>query len=132
MRSTSGSGRRRRLVSDPAMPAEALRETLAAALREAMKARETVTVETLRSLLSALDNASAVAAPARPAPVEGLSADTPRHEPSLAEIQEIFAAERAERESAAANYRRLGLDAESERLSAQLEVIERFWPEDTP
>jgi hypothetical protein len=119
-------------VSEPATPAEALRGTLAAALRAAMKAREAVTVETLRSLLSALDNASAVAAPARHDPVEGLAGDVPRHDPSLEEIQEIFATERAERETAAANYRRLGLDDEAERLRAQLAVIERFWPEDAP
>lgn len=118
-------------MSEPARPAEALRETMAVALREAMRARETVTVDTLRSLLSALDNASAVAAPARHLPVQGLEGDVPRHEPSFEEIQEIFAAERAEREAAAANYRRLGLDDEAERLRGQLAVIERFWPEDT-
>lgn len=41
-------------------PAEALRQTLAGELRTAMKARDKLAVDTLRTLLSALDNAGAV------------------------------------------------------------------------
>jgi uncharacterized protein YqeY len=115
-------------VNEPPRPAEAVRAALTAGLREAMKAREQVAVETLRSLLSALDNASAVPLPAGVDAYGSGPTEAARHDATLDEIIALFAAEQAEREGAEANYRRLGLEAEADRLAAQLAVIARFWP----
>jgi uncharacterized protein YqeY len=116
-------------VSEPARPAEAARAALTAGLKQAMKARDQLAVETLRSLLSALDNASAVPLPAGAGPYGSGPTEATRHDATAEEVIAVFAAERAEREDAEANYRRLGLAPEAERLRAQLAVIARFWPQ---
>jgi uncharacterized protein YqeY len=54
----SASAPRSPAVVDPALPADATRERLAIELRAAMKARDGVAVAVVRSLLSAIDNAS--------------------------------------------------------------------------
>ena len=109
-------------------PAEAVRTALAAGLRQAMKAREQVAVETLRSLLSALDNASAVALPADTGPYRSGPTEVARRDATADEIAALFAAETAERVTAAADYRARGLVREAERLDAQIAVIAAFAP----
>ena len=111
---------------DPARPAEAARERLAAALKAAMKARDHPTVAVARSLLSALDNKSAVPLSDHPTPMFAASAEAPRHDPTPAEISQVFATEAAEREAAAADYDRRGLPAEAARLRAEIAIIARL------
>jgi len=107
-------------------PAEALREGLASELRTAMKARDTVAVATLRSLLSALDNASAVTQTSAHRPVFGPSADVPRRELTTVDVESVLSAEAAERETAADDYERRGLREAAERLRVELGIIRRF------
>ena len=117
-------------MGEGAPPADALRERLAGALSTAMKDRDTIAVATLRCLLSALDNAGAVAETKEHAPVFGRSGDVPRRELTLADIERVFAAEAVERETAAADYERRGLREGAERLRAELAIIARFGPGD--
>ena len=111
------------MTDDAARPAEAARERLGAALKAAMKARDQVTVAVARSLLSALDNRSAVPLADHPASIFVASAETARHDPTQAEIAQVFDAEAAEREAAAADYDRRGLSAEAARLRAEIAII---------
>ena len=113
-------------MAEPERPAEAVRAALAARLKQAMKARDQIAVETLRSLLSALDNASAVPLPADVDPYGSGPTEAARHEASAEEIASLFAAETAERVAAAADYRQRGLVREAERLDAQIAVIAAF------
>jgi uncharacterized protein YqeY len=116
-------------VAEPARPAEAARVHLAGALRTAMKAGDRVAVNTLRALLSALDNTSAVPLGAEHARIEGRVNEAPRHEATEAEITQVFAAEAEERRAAAADYRRRGLDAEAGRLDREAAIIAEVWPD---
>lgn len=108
------------------LPAEALRARLAGALREAMKSRDTVVVATLRTLLSALDNAGAVPETRDHAPVFGRSGDAPRRELTAGDARRVLSAEADEREAAAADYERRGLQESAQRLRTELEIIQRF------
>jgi hypothetical protein len=113
-------------VAEPARPAEAVRTALAAGLKQAMKARDPIAVETLRSLLSALDNASAIARPAGADHYGSGPTEAARHEASAEEIAALFTAETAERVAAAADYRQRGQIREAARLDAQIAVIAAF------
>ena len=117
-------------MDEAARPAEALRERLTSDLRAAMKHRDPVAVATLRCLLSALDNASAVTETREHAPVFGRSGDVPRRELTPADIEQVFAAEAAERAAAVADYDRLGLQEDALRLRAELAIIAAFGPAD--
>lgn len=97
------------------------------ALTAALKARDTSTVSALRSALSAIANAEAVAeGPARPAgtggphfagAVAGLGAgEAPRRRLTEADVTAIVRAEAAEREAAASEYERGGHPGEAARL----------------
>jgi uncharacterized protein YqeY len=115
-------------VDEAPRPVEALRERLAVELRGAMKARDALAVATLRSLLSALDNAGAVAVTKAHTPVFGLSGDVPRRELTADEVEAVLVAEADERAAAAADYERRGLREGAERLQAELAIIARFLP----
>jgi len=104
----------------------ALRARLQDALRVAMRAREAPAVSALRTALSALDNASAVAQTAAHVPVEGLSADVPRRELTEGEAIAILQAEADERREAMETYMRLGRDPEANRLRAELAALAPF------
>lgn len=96
-----------------------LREQMKADLTQAMKARQSATVATLRSVLAAIDNAEAipVSEPAFPAePVLGQQHEAPRKLLSAEEIREIVRKEMEERRAACVKYANLGLQAEAERL----------------
>jgi uncharacterized protein YqeY len=108
-------------------PADLLRERVAGELRAAMKARDAVAVATLRSLLSALDNAGAVAETKAHVPVFGRSGDVPRRDLTAKDIELVLAAEAAERETAADDYALRGLREGADRLRAELRIIERFF-----
>jgi uncharacterized protein YqeY len=109
-------------------PIDAVRETLGRALREAMRERDPAARAALRTLISALDNATSIETTALNQPVFGLAGDVPRHELTEADIERVFSAEADERRAAIADYHQRGLPAEAERLRLELAVIERFRP----
>jgi uncharacterized protein YqeY len=110
-------------MSDEAAP---LRRQLKEDLLVAMKAKDAVAVSALRSVLSALDNASAVPASTVPSPVFGRNGDVPRKDLSDADCRSIIAAEASDRAEAAQEYARLGRDGVAARLRAEQAVIERY------
>jgi uncharacterized protein len=110
------------------------RQRLQLALREALRARDTVATSALRSALAAIDNASAV--PAAPAPaagtegphfaraVAGLGAgEAQRHSLTEAEAEQIVWAEVAERQAAARGYDQTGHADQAGRLRQEAQVL---------
>jgi uncharacterized protein YqeY len=106
--------------------AKSLRQQINGDLILAMKAKETIAISALRSVLSALDNASAVPASTVAAPVFGRSGDVPRRDLSDTDCQSIISAEVRARSLAAEEYARLGRDDVAARLRAEQAVIERY------
>ena len=103
-----------------------LAEQLKRDLHAAMKAREPVRVATLRTLISALDNATAVEVDRALVPMEGHTPDVPRREVSEDEQLAILRTEAAGRQRAAAHYEELGKADEAARLRAELAVITEY------
>jgi uncharacterized protein YqeY len=114
------------VAAEPAPPAAALRDRLAGELRAAMKARNAVAVATLRSLLSALDNASAVDQTLDHRPVFGRSGDVPGRKLTSADVDGVLRAEAAERAAAADDYEQRGLHEGATRLRMELQIITRL------
>jgi hypothetical protein len=106
--------------------AGSLRRRLNVDLRLAMKAKDTIAISALRSVLSALDNASAVPASTVAAPVFGRNGDVPRRDLSDTDCQSIINAEVSARAVAAEEYARLGRDDAAARLRAEQAVVERY------
>lgn len=106
--------------------AGSLRRQLNGDLLLAMKAKDTVAVSALRSVLSALDNASAVPISTVAAPVFGLSGDVPRKDLSETDCQQIISTEVSARSDSAEEYMRLGRGNEAARLRAEQAVIQRY------
>jgi uncharacterized protein YqeY len=106
--------------------AGALRQQLNGDLILAMKAKDTIAICALRSVLSALDNASAVPASTVAAPVFGRNGDVPRRDLSDIDCQSIISAEVRARALAAEEYTRLGREDAAARLRAEQAVIERY------
>jgi len=103
-----------------------LRERIKSDLPTAMRARETIEVATLRSVLAAIDNAGAVPpGPAWP-PVVGRSADVPRRPLSDADVRKLIHAEADERRTAIPEYERLGKSSDAKRLREELSVLSRY------
>jgi uncharacterized protein len=112
---------------------EAIRDRLHQALRDALRARDTIASSALRSGLAALDNASAVptgtgsavAGGARFAgALTGLGAgEVPRRSLAPGEAEQIVRAEIAEREAAAAGYERAGHDEQARRLRQEARIL---------
>jgi uncharacterized protein len=112
---------------------EAIRDRLHRALREAMRARDSVATSALRSAMTALDNAGAV--PPGPVPaaaggphfagaVAGLgAAEVPRRGLAAGEAEQIVRAEIAEREAAAAGYEEAGHDEQARRLRQETRIL---------
>ena len=96
-----------------------LRRQLSGDLLLAMKAKDSVAISALRSVLSALDNASAVPASTVPVPVFGLNGDVPRRELSDMDCQEIIGAEIGAWSLAAETHERLGNGREAALLRGQ-------------
>jgi uncharacterized protein YqeY len=122
-------------------PAGSVRSRLQAALRAAMKERDTVTASALRSALSAIANAEAVSLPAassgppaRPAAqssphfagaVAGLgAAEVSRRQITEDEATAIAAAEAADRRAAARDYQAAGHADRAGRLRREARAIE--------
>lgn len=106
--------------------AASLRRQLSGDLLLAMKAKDSIAISALRSVLSALDNASAVPASTVAAPVFGRNCDVPRRDLSDADCQRIIRAEASARATAAEEYTRLGRDDAAARLRAEQAVVERY------
>ena len=108
--------------------AQAMRVRVAGDLRAALKARDAAEISALRSLLSALDNAGAVATTARNVPVYGRSGAVPRRALSAREVEGLVAGEIAEREASIADYERGGHPEAADRLRAEARVLARYGP----
>ena len=111
-----------------------IRARLSAALSEAMRARDMITVSALRSALAAISNAEAVPVTddANPRPssphvagaVAGLgAAEVPRISLGEAAISAIIRAEVTERLDAAAGFERSGRAARAARLRGEAEIL---------
>lgn len=96
-----------------------IREQMKVDLRNAMKARDTERVTTLRSVLAAIDNAEAVPVAAAPFTVEpeaGQRTEVPRKVLTGDDIRQIIEREVAERRHASQTYAQVAQQAEAERL----------------
>jgi uncharacterized protein len=114
-----------------------VQDRLRAALLEAMKARDSVAVAALRSVLAALDNAevvdagrapqSSVGHPGLAGSVSGLCAvEVERRSLSVAEMDALVRAEVAERHAVARDYERVGQRAHAERLRREAAVLSSY------
>ncbi|HVV34573.1 MAG TPA: hypothetical protein VHC73_15200 [Vitreimonas sp.] len=119
--------------------AERMRQRLQADLREAMKARDKAKTDVLRSLISAIDNAGAVALDAPEvrdyANTEGRSqhvvtgvgkTEAPRKTLCEADLAAVFKREAEERRAAAADFECHGKNEEAEALRAGAALIESY------
>jgi uncharacterized protein len=106
--------------------AESLRRHLKGDLLLAMKAKDAVAVSALRSVLAAMDNASAVPIDTVAVRVFGRNGDVPRKDLSDTDCQSIISAEVSARALAADEYSRLGRDDVAAHLRAEQAVIERY------
>jgi uncharacterized protein YqeY len=88
-----------------------------------MKAREHVRVMTLRTMMSALDNATAVEVDRAFVPLMGRTPDVPRRELSEEEQLELLRGEADQRRHALQQYEELGKVAEAARLREELDVF---------
>jgi uncharacterized protein YqeY len=111
-----------------------LRAGLAAALKDAIRARDQIAASALRTTLGAIANAEAVAPGTRPravvgsphfvGAVAGLGAgEVARRELSGADVRAIVVGEIAERVQAAAEYTASGLSSQAERLHAEARIL---------
>jgi uncharacterized protein len=108
-------------------------ERLTAAMKVAMRARDTVALGALRSVLGVIHNAEAVPAVAidtdGDSPIAGAasgvgSAERSRRELTDEQVVEIVRAEIADRRTSAAEYRQLGQTEAAVALDAEAEVLE--------
>jgi uncharacterized protein YqeY len=100
---------------------EPLRARLSADLLTAMKARDQVSVDTLRCLLGVLDNAGA-----QDAKAFGSSTEVPRKSLTSNELQALMQAEITSRRAAVVEYERGGRHQDAARLRAELVLISRY------
>jgi uncharacterized protein len=117
---------------------ERLRARLTDDLRAAMKTRDGPRVSVLRSLIAALDNASAIpiddpqAAALKLSPessgrqLEGQSREVPRRVLSQDDLLQVFAVEMAERRNAALALEKHGCYEEATVVRGELEIIEGY------
>ena len=118
--------------------AAALRDTLRSDLTAAMKARDPDAVAVLRTVIAAIDNAEAVAAPQAAPPATsahiagaraGLgSAEAPRRRLAGDELQAILRGQVAEYTREADGYAAHGQDAAAQRLRNQASLLSRYLP----
>lgn len=93
-----------------------------------MTQRDRLRIETIRSLMAALDNAGAVAVDAPPdaLPKKGLGHDVERKSVDEEEARSIIRAELEDLEMATAQYRRLGQDAKADRFTARAAIVAAY------
>jgi uncharacterized protein YqeY len=114
------------------------RAKLRRALTAAMKERDAATVSVLRTSISAIDNAEAVAMPERPrsrsGPIPGAvtghgARDVARREWSEGEITTVLVGERADRVALAAQYQDLGRHEDAARLRHEAAILGSLLPD---
>jgi uncharacterized protein len=103
-----------------------IRSRLKSDLLGSMKSKDTVAISVLRSLLAALDNASAVPVDVTHVRVFGRTGDVPGKALSAVDCEGILTEELRSRSLAAAEYVRLGRDTEAARLRKEIAVVERY------
>lgn len=103
-----------------------VREQLKADLLKAMKARDQITVATIRTMLGAIDNAEAVELPQGLVYAMDGAAEVARRLLTEEDIRAILTREWEERRRAHAQYTALGLIEETERVRGEVEVFERY------
>ena len=112
-----------------------VRERLRAALKVAMKERDSAAMAAFRSAIAAMDNAGAVDASLTPSPDDteianamlgAGAADVPRGVLSIDDVLRIIRAEIAERFAAAEQYVRLGRTDQASRLQAEADALQGF------
>jgi uncharacterized protein YqeY len=91
-----------------------------------MKERDTIATMTLRSLLDALDNASAIPMTAKHVPVYGRSGDVPRKHVTEGDYQVILRNEASSRHTAALEFERLGCIEAAARVRAELSIVMHY------
>ncbi len=107
---------------------DALRANLSAELRAALKQRDALHIKTLRALLHAMDNASAVPTPAGlPSRYTGPS-EVPRRELTLDDVRALFRAEMLAGERAALELERAGAPERAAELRAQAALMAQLVP----
>jgi uncharacterized protein len=100
---------------------EPLRARLSADLLTAMKARDKPTIDTLRCLLAALDNAGA-----QDPKLFGSSAEVPRKPLTQSQVNALMQAEITSRRAAVIDYERGGRQQDAARLRAELLLLSRY------
>jgi uncharacterized protein len=100
-----------------------LRELLKADLLKAMKARQSHTVSTLRTVLAAIDNAEAVDVDTSLVPLTGFTRDVPRKVLSEVDMEAILSAEIDDLRAALVDYETGGKIAEAEILRQKLNAL---------
>lgn len=103
-----------------------IREQLKEGLKVAMKARQPHVVKVLRTTLSAIDNAEAVALTADMGPVVGRLNEVPRKELSEKEIRQIVQTEADTLLVSINEYKSLGKVEEAEQLLVELEALTKY------
>jgi hypothetical protein len=102
-----------------------IRSRLRSDLTTAMKTGDKVRIRVVRSTMTAISNAEAVAASTRAEGTVGY-ADVPRREVGRAQIIELIETEIGEREIAASQYRDVGRPAEVETLEKEIGVLRAY------
>lgn len=103
-----------------------IRDRLKAGLKDALKARQTHIVTTLRTTLAEIDNAEAIALDETMVAVVGKFNDRPRRNLTEAEMQAIVQREADNLRVSLAEYQRLGRDEEVAQLQAEWEVLAQY------
>ena len=104
----------------------ALRGRLSADLRAAMKSRDAETAAAVRTLLSRLDQASAVPLTREHAAMSAGSSEVQRRFLTWNEATALLSDEIAEKRRAIATFADLNMAAEVSRLTRQLHAMERY------
>jgi hypothetical protein len=103
-----------------------VRDRMQADLKAAMSARDRTTVAVLRTTLAAISNAEAVSdAGSRPA-TGTFANEVERRDLDEHAIVAVIAAERAELQASAAEYRGVGQSSEADELDARVAVLDRY------
>jgi len=97
-------------------------------LEKALRSRDRVEMSTLRTLIAAVENATAIDVEASSEPKLGLSHDQPRRVLSENDVAAIILHERDDLVAAATRYRDLGLVDEMADLERRARIVERYLP----
>lgn len=112
-------------------PADHARTHLRAALRDAMRARESAATAAIRGALAAIDQAEAVPAEGHEASV-GTLEDVARRRLTAEDVTAVLRAEREEHERAESLYRDRGDEVTADAMHVRATTIARLLPEALP